>query len=96
MAAARELTKLHEEILRSSISDVREHFSTHPPRGEFTLVLAGKTIDQSAVWTDEQLQSAIRKGLLQGESSSALAACLAGESGWQRRKIYQKIIENKE
>jgi len=95
MAAARELTKLHEEILRSSISIVRQHFVSHPPRGEFTLVVAGKKIDSSASWTEEQLQSAIRAGLLQGESASALAARLAGESGWERRKIYQKIIQHK-
>src|SRR3972149_11459481 len=95
MAAARELTKLHEEILRSSISIVRQHFVSHPPRVEFTLVAAGKKIDSSASWTEEQLQSAIRAGLLQGESASALAARLAGESGWERRKIYQKIIQHK-
>ena len=94
MAAARELTKLHEEILRSSISIVRQHFVSHPPRGEFTLVVAGKKIDSSASWTEEQLQSAIRAGLLQGESASALAARLAGESGWERRKIYQKITQH--
>jgi 16S rRNA (cytidine1402-2'-O)-methyltransferase len=96
MAAARELTKLHEEILRSPISEIREHFSSQPPRGEFTLVVAGKTINQSAIWTDEQLQLAIREGLLLGEAASALAARLADESGWQRRKIYQRIIESKD
>ena len=96
MAAARELTKLHEEILRSPISKVREHFSSQPPRGEFTLVVAGKTINQSAAWPDDQLQFAIREGLLNGEAPSALAARLADESGWQRRKIYQKITESKD
>jgi 16S rRNA (cytidine1402-2'-O)-methyltransferase len=95
MAAARELTKLHEEIRRSPISQVREHFISNPPRGEFTLVMAGKQVDLSAAWTDDQLQSAIRAGLLQGESASSLAARLAGESGWERRKIYQKIIQHK-
>jgi len=96
MAAAREMTKLHEEILRSPISKIREHFSSQPPRGEFTLVVAGKMINQSALWSDDQLQLAIREGLLNGEAPSALAARLADESGWQRRKIYQKITESKD
>lgn len=39
-AAARELTKLHEEVVRGRLSDLREHFETTSPRGEFTLVLA--------------------------------------------------------
>ncbi|MFC2064662.1 16S rRNA (cytidine(1402)-2'-O)-methyltransferase [Chloroflexota bacterium] len=95
MAAARELTKIHEEILRSPISDIRNHYSSHPPRGEFTLVVAGKTLDQASIWSDEKLYSAIREGLLRGESASALAARLAGESGWKRRIIYKMIIEKK-
>lgn len=40
MAAARELTKLHEEIRRGTIGEVLEHFKAITPRGEFTLVVA--------------------------------------------------------
>jgi 16S rRNA (cytidine1402-2'-O)-methyltransferase len=43
MAAARELTKKFEEFVRGSISEVRGHFATHAPRGEFTLVFAGRS-----------------------------------------------------
>jgi 16S rRNA (cytidine1402-2'-O)-methyltransferase len=39
MVAARELTKIHEEQVRGTISSVRGHFQAHPPRGEFTLVI---------------------------------------------------------
>mgnify|MGYP001765542065 CR=1 FL=1 len=39
MAAARELTKLHEEVFRGTVSAAREHF--REPRGEFTLVIEG-------------------------------------------------------
>ena len=41
MAAARELTKLFEEIVRGTTTEVVEHFAQHPPRGELTLVIAG-------------------------------------------------------
>lgn len=40
-AVCRELTKVHEEIFRGYVSQAREHFSE--PRGEFTLVIEGKT-----------------------------------------------------
>jgi 16S rRNA (cytidine1402-2'-O)-methyltransferase len=38
-AAARELTKVHEEIVRGRLSDLTGVFETRAPRGEFTLVL---------------------------------------------------------
>ena len=42
MAAARELTKKFEEILRGTIGELRERFAREVPRGEFTLVFAGR------------------------------------------------------
>jgi 16S rRNA (cytidine1402-2'-O)-methyltransferase len=37
---ARELTKKYEELVRGTLSEVAEHFDRHPPRGEFTVVVA--------------------------------------------------------
>jgi len=41
MAAARELTKLFEEVQRGTAAKILAHFQAHRPRGEFTLVIAG-------------------------------------------------------
>jgi 16S rRNA (cytidine1402-2'-O)-methyltransferase len=41
LSVCRELTKVHEEIFRGRVSQAREHFVE--PRGEFTLVIEGKT-----------------------------------------------------
>ncbi len=41
LVIARELTKLHEQWLRTTVGGALEHFSHTPPRGEITLVLAG-------------------------------------------------------
>jgi 16S rRNA (cytidine1402-2'-O)-methyltransferase len=40
-AAARELTKLHEEIIRGSLEELVNHFKDKDPRGEFTLIVDG-------------------------------------------------------
>ncbi|MBQ3576947.1 MAG: rRNA small subunit methyltransferase 1, partial [Coprobacter sp.] len=41
-AVCREISKLHEEIVRGSIADAIAHFTTHEPKGEFVVVVAGK------------------------------------------------------
>lgn len=41
VAAARELTKLHEQVVRGTAGHLREHFKLHAPRGEFVLVVEG-------------------------------------------------------
>lgn len=41
IAVCRELTKLHEEIVRGTISDAISHFAKHEPRGEFVVIVAG-------------------------------------------------------
>lgn len=43
ISVSREITKLHEETRRGTIEKVRGHFETHKPKGEFVLVIAGKT-----------------------------------------------------
>ena len=62
IAVGRELTKLHEEIFRGSLSEAMKHFSENPPRGEFTLVVAGNT-DQPERWTEDQLNKELQARL---------------------------------
>ena len=91
-AAARELTKLHEEIFRGSLSQVETHFTAQPARGEFTLVVAGYKDDEQA-WSDKRVRQAAQYGLEAGQPASRLAGELAQKSGWPRRTIYQMILD---
>jgi 16S rRNA (cytidine1402-2'-O)-methyltransferase len=43
MAAARELTKKFEQVVRGTIPELAEHYAREAPRGEFTLVFAGRS-----------------------------------------------------
>lgn len=91
IAVARELTKIHEEIWRGSISAAIEHFTRNEPRGEFTLVVAGKAKIDKRIWTEDEVLSALTSGLKKGESPSALAKQVAQVSGWERKEIYHRI-----
>lgn len=45
VAVCRELTKKFEETLRGTPSELIHHFDCHPPRGEFVVVIEGRTAD---------------------------------------------------
>jgi len=42
VSVSREITKLHEETIRGSASEVLEHYTTKPPKGEIVIVVSGK------------------------------------------------------
>lgn len=94
---ARELTKLHEEFLRGSLSSLLEHFDAQAPRGEMTLVIAGNREDNSLQFGGtpirEQIEALIRDGGLDRTQAIKEAARLRGLS---KREAYQLLLEEKE
>lgn len=42
-SVAREISKLHEEVVRGTLAELSAHFAEHAPRGEFVIVVAGKS-----------------------------------------------------
>ncbi len=92
IAVARELTKLHEEIFRGSLEQARDHFTSQPPRGEFTLVIAGKA-QQVERWDEDQVKRALQSALETRQPAARLAGSLAEQSGWSRREIYRRLVQ---
>jgi len=78
-ALGRELTKLHEEVLRGSLSAVLDRLGE--PRGEFTVVVAGGT-DDSAI-TDEQVS----------DSQLFIEFGRLTEKGFGRREAISELAE---
>jgi 16S rRNA (cytidine1402-2'-O)-methyltransferase len=92
ISVARELTKLHEELIRGPISLVREHFQENAPKGEITLVMSGK--DPEEIWSESRLVEELKKELAaEKRSPSQVAKSLAARSGWPRNTIYD-LIQN--
>lgn len=96
MAAARELTKLHEEIIRGTISQVGRHFSENEPRGEFVLIVAGRAAaDRASVWPEEELLASIQASRGDHRPVTEIAAELAQKSGWARRTVYKMMLDHR-
>jgi 16S rRNA (cytidine1402-2'-O)-methyltransferase len=82
----REMTKLHEEIWRGTLSDALNEWHAREPRGEFTLVIAGAA--PPATWSEEQVRSALAEMFAAGVGRSEAARQVARQSGWSKRSVY--------
>lgn len=91
IAVGREITKLHEEFFRGTITEAIAHFTAVSPRGEITLVVAGLS-GEKPPWSEAQVLSAIKELKSQGLPPGQIASQIALESNWPRRKVYQHII----
>ncbi|MCK4274825.1 MAG: 16S rRNA (cytidine(1402)-2'-O)-methyltransferase [Dehalococcoidales bacterium] len=86
IAVCRELTKLHEEVFRGTLSEAIKYFTE--PRGEFTLVIEGKgTKDRPQV--TEAVERQLHQMCLAGTTAKEAVATVAGETGLPRRELYQ-------
>jgi 16S rRNA (cytidine1402-2'-O)-methyltransferase len=90
IAVCRELTKLHEEIFRGTLSEAIEHFAE--PRGEFTLVIEGAP-EPAAEATDDDLRAELRRLRTLGASARDAAAEVARRTGVSRRRVYALSLE---
>jgi 16S rRNA (cytidine1402-2'-O)-methyltransferase len=91
---ARELTKVHEEFVRSSCAglaaDEREWI------GEIVIVLAAHApADRMARVDDAALDARIDEALSRGDHARAVADRLAAWSGRPRRQVYERVVERK-
>ncbi|HEX8097670.1 MAG TPA: 16S rRNA (cytidine(1402)-2'-O)-methyltransferase [Pyrinomonadaceae bacterium] len=97
-AVARELTKIHEEIIRGRLSDLARRFASEgAARGEFVLV-----IDRVAVGAEDdegsaELSVAARVAALEGEGVEARAALkrVAREMGLSRPEAYRRLLSER-
>ena len=95
ICVAREMTKMFEEYWRGSVREAVDHFKSQPARGEFTLVVEGKTSEKHERWTEAQLLEAIERQASTEKSAKELSAELAKSSGWNRRDVYSIIVSKK-
>jgi 16S rRNA (cytidine1402-2'-O)-methyltransferase len=89
---ARELTKLHEEFWRGSIGDAIAHYTSREPQGEFTLLIAGVSLEKPQL-SEATLKTELQNLLDQGLSRSEASRQLAQLTSLSRRHIYQLALE---
>ncbi|HEX9015475.1 MAG TPA: 16S rRNA (cytidine(1402)-2'-O)-methyltransferase [Chloroflexota bacterium] len=95
-AAARELTKVHEEVVRGRLSEIRRTFEERPPRGEFTLVVAqapAPSTREAAIGVPSVPELA-RQLRAEGLRAKDAVRRLVEDAGVSRNEAYQAWLES--
>lgn len=94
VVVCRELTKLHETILRGLPSELKALVDATSSKGEFTIVIGhGQRFEPRSVELDEV---EINRRIEAGDTIRDIARDMASSSGMTERQIYRKLIEIKE
>lgn len=93
IAVCRELTKLHEQVISGTITDAIGYFKQNAPRGEFVLIIEGKTQSDTKTYTLEDAVAMARGLQSEGLSASAAAREAASVTGIKKGDIYKFMLE---
>jgi 16S rRNA (cytidine1402-2'-O)-methyltransferase len=90
IAVCRELTKLHEEVFRGTVSEAIKRFAE--PKGEFTLIIEGKG-ERDKPQLTEEVEKQLHQMYLSGATAKEAIAMVAGETGLSRKELYQAWLK---
>jgi 16S rRNA (cytidine1402-2'-O)-methyltransferase len=89
VAVCRELTKVHEEVVRGSASELAARYADEPPRGEVVLVVGGaappRELDPAAV-------DAVRRLVEAGARARPAASVVADLTGASANELYRAVV----
>lgn len=97
LAICRELTKLHEEIIRMTIKEAITLYEEKEPRGEYVLIVEGKSqerieSEKKAIWENLTIEEHIKMYLSQGIGKKEAIKKVAQERKLSKSEIYKHSI----
>lgn len=95
IAIVRELTKIHEEVRRTTLEEAVAFYGENTPKGEFVLVIEGAKPEETNEMTPEQAVCLARDLMEQGYSASEAAKEAAKASSLKKGELYRKLMEEK-
>ena len=91
IALCRELTKIHEEVIRLTLAEAVEYYNINEPKGEFVLVLEGASENAEDGITIEQAMEQVMKLIDMGEKPTEACKAVAKETGFRKSELYAKL-----
>lgn len=98
VSLARELTKLYEEFYRGSLQDCLKWLEEKPPRGEFTIVVAGANEEDLQLGKEEKMPAIDRLKILinAGQDKKSSLKQVAVEYNMAKRDLYKQLLDSDE
>lgn len=97
ISLCRELTKIHEEAFRTTLSEAARYYTVNKPKGEFVLVIEGaKAEDILKAETIEQAYEQVKNLVSKGMRGADACKEIAKSTGFSKGELYALLVEDKE
>ncbi|MDY4431108.1 16S rRNA (cytidine(1402)-2'-O)-methyltransferase [Evtepia sp.] len=95
ISLCRELTKLHEQVWRTTLGQAAAHYAQNPAKGEFVLVVEGAAPVQEAEYTLEDGLAMAARLQAEGASTRDAVKQAAAACGLSRKALYDLVVSQK-
>ena len=97
ISVCRELTKTHETVFRTTVSEALSYYETEEPRGECVLVIEGKSRmeiqqEQERSWEAVSIEEHMKRYLDGGTDKKEAMKLVAKDRGMTKRDVYQYLL----
>ena len=93
IALCRELTKLHEETVRTTLSAAADYYAANEPRGEYVLVVAGREKAAASALTLEEGVALVLRRRAEGQRLKDAVRAVADDTGLSRNALYDAALK---
>ena len=98
VTVCRELTKKHEENVKTTFSEVLNYYKDNTPRGEYVLVIEGRSFeelesDRHKEFDDITIEEHVKRYEDSGMERKEAMRCVARDRGISRREVYNHLLE---
>lgn len=96
VSLCRELTKLHEEVIRTTLGGALAYYTETPPKGEFVLIVAGAPEAEKETVSDTDAAQRVAQLMQQGLSRKDAVKQTAQELGLSKNAVYEIALNTSE
>lgn len=95
IALAKELTKIHETVFKTTLTGAIDFYKENAPKGEFVLIISGAKPQEKREYTFSEAVALAEEYVSNGDSASAAAKRAAEITGIKKGEIYRVITANR-
>ena len=96
ISLCRELTKLHEEVVRTTLDQAVAHYTENPPKGEFVLIVAGAPAQQEESPSETDAAARVSQLIAEGVSRKDAVKQATKELGMPKNAVYEIALKDSE